>query len=178
MAPLDDHSQPRRLIFFPVVIATVLLTIIGMIGGYLLSERRGRKPVTTGPGSPSAWASPAPILLATDGPCPKQSQEMGGGAGALGTLSQVLRITTDRKSVVWICQDEAGKLFYHANKGGQDAPWEEGRTALFLPDVERLPDGSFRAVATWDRTVFTVSGERVVIRRSSGAEEVRKVVPD
>jgi hypothetical protein len=180
VTPLDDHSQQRRPIFFPVVIATVLLTIIGMIGGYLLSERQNRGPVSSGPGTSPASekTSPAPALLETHGRCPEQTQEMARAAGASGELSWVLRVTTDRKSVVWICQDSQGKLFYHANKGGEDADWVEGKTALFLANVEHEPDDSFQAVATWDRTVFSVNRERVLISRVNGTEEVQKVVGD
>ena len=44
-------------------------------------------------------------------------------------------------SAVWICRDEAGALYYHANRGGGRATWIEDQTALFLPDVRRDGDG-------------------------------------
>ena len=39
VTPSDDLSPPRRPIFFPVVIATVFLTIIGGTVGFMLGER-------------------------------------------------------------------------------------------------------------------------------------------
>jgi hypothetical protein len=181
VTPLEDHSQERRPIFYPVVIATVLLTIIGMIGGYLLSERQNRKSQPgpdAGSDPASVAASSAPALLPVDGECPEQTQKMahGASAGGVGPLSQVLRITTDRGSVVWICQDEAGNLFYHANRGGTDAKWEEGVTALFIPDVRRQPDGSFEGTAPQDGTVFSVTPDRLLIRKTSGAETIQYAV--
>ncbi|WP_285552387.1 hypothetical protein [Actinoplanes regularis] len=185
MTPLDDHSQQRRQIFFPVVIATVLLTIISMIGGYLLSERRRTlpKPTSTSTTSvstststtASAESSSTSVGLPTDGPCPAHTQDEAKAAGADGEVSKVFKVVTD-KSVVWICQDEAGRLFYHGNKGGEGAEWVEGVTALFLTDVEKSPDGGFRAVANSDNTVFLVNREQLVIRKSSGKDEVQKVV--
>ncbi|WP_255657988.1 hypothetical protein [Actinoplanes sp. L3-i22] len=165
-----------------MVIATVLLTIIGMIGGYLLSERESRKSRDPQPGATSdqasADASAAPALLPVEGACPDQTQKMAhsASAGGVGELSQVLRITTDRGSVVWICQDEAGNLFYHANRGGTEAKWEEGVTALFIPNVRREPDGSYEGTAPQDGTVFSVTPERLLIRKSSGAETVQSAV--
>ncbi|WP_239082564.1 hypothetical protein [Actinoplanes teichomyceticus] len=184
MTPLDDHSQQRRPLFFPVVIATVLLTIIGMLGGYLLGERRNRHPSASSSASVPAWAAPqpgassAPPLLPTDGDCPPQTQKMGRLNGAYGALGRVLRVTTSRRTVVWICQDGLGNLYYHANKGGADAEWVEYRTALFLTGVRQEPDGSFSATAAWDGTAFSVNRERVLITKPGGEPEEQKVVPD
>ncbi|MFF0376443.1 hypothetical protein [Actinoplanes missouriensis] len=169
MAPLDDHSQQRRPLFFPVVIATVLLTIIGMIGGYLLGEERNRKSAT-----PSS--SSAPALDLVDGPpCPEQTQKAGAIQGASGELIQVLRVRTARKTVVWICQDRAGALYYHANKGGTDAEWVENKTALFLAGVWRDSNGAYVATAV-DGAVFAVDRERLRITHADGREETQKVV--
>ncbi|MBB4739376.1 hypothetical protein BJY16_002835 [Actinoplanes octamycinicus] len=178
MTPLDDHSQWRRPIFYPVVLATVLLTIIGMIGGYLLSERKDRTPVVATSTDPSSYTPSAPpTLLATDGLCPQQTQDIGPTQGAQGELSQVLRRSTTRGTVIWICQDTAGRLFYHANKGGESAPWVEGETALFLRDVTRQPDGSFEGTAA-DGSIFNLNDERLLITRLGGKQQVQELAPE
>ncbi|WP_063713998.1 MULTISPECIES: hypothetical protein [unclassified Actinoplanes] len=178
MTPLDDHSQPWRPIFFPVVIATVLLTIIGMIGGYLLSERRDARGTARPSASATTDASDGPSLLPTEGLCPDQTQEMGHRNGATGDLLQVFRVTTERKTVIWICQDDRGRLFYHANRGGTAAPWKEGVTALFLAGVTRQDDGSFQAVAPQDGNTFSINRERLLVTKSDGTEAEQRVVGD
>ncbi|MEU8237471.1 hypothetical protein AB0C07_04425 [Actinoplanes missouriensis] len=171
MAPLDDHSQQRRPLFFPVVIATVLLTIIGMIGGYLLGEERNRKSAT-----PSSSSSSEPALDLVDGPaCPEQTQKAGAIQGASGELIQVLRVRTARKTVVWICQDRLGALYYHANKGGTGAEWVENKTALFLAGVRQDSNGAYEATAV-DGAVFSVDRERLRITHADGRQETQKVV--
>ncbi len=87
----------------------------------------------------------------------------------------VLKAVTAR-SVIWICQDEAKRLYYHANKGGEGAEWVEGKTALFLTDVQRQSGDTFRAVADSDNTVFLVSPELLVIRKANGDEERQEVI--
>ncbi|MEV6345070.1 hypothetical protein [Actinoplanes sp. NPDC051851] len=172
MTPLDDHSQQRRPLFFPVVIATVLLTIIGMIGGHLLGERRDRAAATS-PTSSVVYPS-----ASLSGPlCPEQTQEVAARNGATGELYQVLRVTTDRKTVVWICRDAAGRLYYHANKGGTDAEWVEGKTALFLDGVQDLGGDSYRVVS-WDNVVFEVDRARLLISRPDGEQQEQEVVGD
>ncbi|MBB2948097.1 hypothetical protein FB565_007868 [Actinoplanes lutulentus] len=167
MTPLDDHSQQRRPLFFPVVIATVLLTIIGMIGGYLLGEERNREP--------RAEVTPEPVTL-VDGPlCPEQTQRAGAIQGASGELVEVLRVRTVRKTVIWICQDRTGQLFYHANKGGTDADWIENKTALFLGGVWQDSNGSYVATAV-DGNVFSVDETGLTIAYADGTSEEQKAV--
>ncbi|MFI1989790.1 hypothetical protein [Actinoplanes sp. NPDC020271] len=163
-----------------MVIATAMLTILGMIGGYLLNQHRKQSSASS---SGTSSATPAegessspPTMLPTEGECTSHTQKMARDIGAIGILSQVLRVTTDRGSVVWICQDDGGNLFYHANKGGEKAKWVEGSTALFLPGVEHEPDGSFRAVASWDGTTFDVNTERLLITRGDVTVRSEKVV--
>jgi hypothetical protein len=170
VTPLDDHSQRRRPLFFPVVIATALLTIIGMVGGYLLGQERKRAEPDPAPSTPVS-------LLPTTGRCPEQTQEVGREQRAVGELREVLRVRTERKTVVWICQDEAGGLYYHANKGGTDAVWIEGKTALFLSQVWREADGRYVAQA-FDGNIFSVDRKRLLISYADGSEEVQKVIGD
>ncbi|MEU4425801.1 hypothetical protein AB0F81_34705 [Actinoplanes sp. NPDC024001] len=170
MTPLDDHSQRQRPLFFPVVIATALLTIIGLAGGYLLGEQSTRA-------KPQPTPSPSVSLLPTTGRCPEQTQEVGRQQQAVGELREVLRVRTERKTVVWICQDEAGGLYYHANKGGTGAVWVEGKTALFLSQVWR--EGESRYVAqAYDGNIFSVDRKRLLISYADGSEEVQKVIGD
>lgn len=170
VTPLDDHSQQRQPLFVPVVITTVLLTIIGMVGGYLLAENR----VDEGEPTPE----PSRTLLPAGPACLDRTQKKGVEFGANGVLRQVLRVRTESRSVVWICQDDDGELFYHANKGGSDAPWVENKTALFLAwvvydDVAQ----SFTASAP-DGAVFEVSSDRLLITHRDGRVEQQDVVPE
>ncbi len=161
-----------------------MLTIVGMVGGYLLSQRRDRSTSSSSSASEPATAhaspevSSGPPLLPVEGECTEHTQEMAHEAGASGTLSQVLRITTDIGTVVWICQDQAGNLYYHANQGGEDAKWEEGVTALFIPDMHRQPDGSFQGTAPQDGAIFNLTPERLRIRKKNGSEKVQEAVPN
>src|SRR3954451_10139979 len=73
VTPPDDLSPPRRPIFFPVVIATVFLTIIGGTAGFMLGERHrddGAAPrettTTDEAGQPSLAAPSGP-------PCPDEA---------------------------------------------------------------------------------------------------------
>jgi hypothetical protein len=169
VTPLDDHSQQRQPLFFPVVIATALLTIIGMVGGYLLSQRD----------DDDAGGSPAPTAtrLPAGQSCLDQTQEMGGRNGATGELREIIRVRTENKTVVWICQDYDGNLFYHANKGGDGAPWVEYKTALFLSGVQHDGSGEYWATAS-DGTVFRVGQERLVIEHTDGRVEEQEVVSE
>ncbi|SDT68358.1 hypothetical protein SAMN04489716_5611 [Actinoplanes derwentensis] len=173
VTPHDDHSQQRQPLFIPVVITTVLLTIIGMVGGYLLAEKRaGNAP------EPRPEAEPTISLLPAGQLCLERTQKMGRQFGADGELRQVLRVRTKKRTVVWICQDESGELFYHANKGGADAEWVENKTALFLDKVSHDGAGTFSATTPTDRTTFTVNSERLVIAHTDGRVEEQDVVPE
>jgi hypothetical protein len=92
------------------------------------------------------------------------------------TLTQVLKVRTlDTGMTVWICQDEGGRLFYQANKGGVAAKWIEGDTALFLADVVRGED-DYHAEAA-DGNTFSVNKQRLAITFKSGKTETHDVVP-
>jgi hypothetical protein len=162
-----DLAPPRRPLFFPVVIATVLLSIIGMSAGLVLGSRHATRTNAAAPSdSPQTTASAAPA-------CRSETQEMGRKAGATGTLRIELKLRTAR-STVWICSDEAGRLYYHANRGGADAPWVEGSTALFLADVHR--DGDGYAVTSPDGTTFSINAGRLSIVHADGRRETQQAV--
>ncbi|MEV4278083.1 hypothetical protein [Actinoplanes xinjiangensis] len=153
-----------------MVIATALLAIIGLIGGYLLSERRGAT-------LPDPDPAPTAALLPAGQACLDRTQKMGAQFGADGELRQVLRVRTESRAVVWVCQDAGGTLYYHANKGGAEAPWVENQTALFLAHVQYDGVGAFTATAT-DGATFTVSSTRLVITHRDGTVEEQDVVQD
>ncbi|WP_430782994.1 hypothetical protein [Actinoplanes sp. G11-F43] len=170
MTPHDDHSQQRQPLFYPVVIATVLLTIIGMVGGYLLAEVRDDQP------RPFQTSDAGTDLIGGD-PCRPETQRMGRRAGATGTLRMVLRVRTEKRTEAWICQDDAGAFYYHGNKGSAGSVWVEGKTALFLDSVTPDGNGGYQATAS-DGAVFTLDAERLLIMHADGRLEEQLVVPE
>jgi hypothetical protein len=175
-----DLYPPRRPIFFPVVIATVFLTIMGMTVGFMLSERHRR-----GTGANAAQPDPSgyttePTPVPTGPLCPEQTQQQARQKNnADGDLHQVMRVETEKRTVVWICVDNAGRLYYQANRGGENAPWQEGVTALYLPDVSAVGDHKYVATA-FDQTQFWVSREELRITHAvgdlAGRVEIQRVV--
>ncbi|GAA1604281.1 hypothetical protein GCM10009828_033940 [Actinoplanes couchii] len=155
-----------------MVITTALLTIIGMGGGYLLAENR------SGRTEPQPEQNSTISLLPAGEPCLERTQKMGRQFGADGELREVLQVRTAKRTVIWICQDDVGDLFYHANKGGADAPWVENKTALFLQRVSHDGAGTFTATAPTDGTTFTVNSERLVVAHTDGRVEEQDVVPE
>jgi hypothetical protein len=156
-----------------VLIATVFLTIIGMSVGLVMGARAKDRadPVgqSTGPvAGPTATYRPA---------CRTETQEAARGYGSSGTLVLVLKIET-ATSGVWICTDDAARLYYHANRGGADAVWIEGKTALFLTDVVAQDDG-YRATSTDSQgriTTFDVSRDRLLITHKDGHVEEQPAI--
>jgi hypothetical protein len=169
----DDLPPPRRGLFFPVVIATVFLTIIGMAGGIALAHWHNARPGDKSGQSPiTATAEPS---RDTRPPCRTETQQIAPRYGAQGTLRIVLLLRT-QTSAVWICQDQAGKLYYHANRGGEHATWIEGTTALFMPGVQPDGNGGYAAVAN-DGTTFEVTSEELRIVHKDGKVEIQKAYP-
>lgn len=177
--PVDlsaDLPPPRRPLFFPVVIATVFLAIIGMSAGLVLGSRHKHAdnaaqggPVVTTTTTP---ATPSPI---PSGPlCPDETQIVAHKNGAVGQLRIQLQLDTT-SSTIWICEDESGKLYYHANRGGADAPWVEGKTALFLTGVQH--DGAGYAATATDGNTFSITADRLrIVHRDTGQVEVQQAV--
>ena len=171
----DDLPPPRRALFFPVVIATVFLSIIGMSVGLVLGsrqkadDRRADQQVQqqqqqqqqTGP-------TAAPTPRPSGPPCRRESQDAAELLGVSGRLVQKLRLRT-ATSLVYICADEAGSLYYHANNGGET--WVEGETALFLPNV--VPEADGYRVTAGDGTTFSVDRKRLFILHKDGRRETQ-----
>jgi hypothetical protein len=173
----DDLPAPRRQLFFPVVIATVLLSVIGMSVGLVLGSQRD---ADRGPGQQqqqpqiASTSADNPATTEPAGPaCRSETQDMAAQFGAVGTLRVALTIRT-KSSGVWICVDQDGRYYYHANRGGPDGPWIERETALFLPDVRR--DGEEYLATASDGTTFSVTPERLHIVHKDGEPETQKAV--
>lgn len=175
---LSDDLPPRRPLFFPVVIATVFLTIIGMSAGLVLGARAEREAGDATAQAPQTLAphTQEPSVRTSRQPCRPETQVLGRRAGANGTLWVVLKVRTV-SSTVWICSDADDELYYHANRGGDEAEWIEDTTALFLPGVV-ASGGGYRARSTNGDgrvTVFDVTRQRLAIRHGQGKTEIQPV---
>jgi hypothetical protein len=169
----DDLLPPRRPLFFPVVIATVFLTIIGMSAGIAIASwHQGRKQDSSG----QIGTTPAVTESTPSGDaCRSETQLVAPGFGAQGTLRIQLLLRT-KTSAVWICEDEAGHFFYHANRGGENAKWIENQTALFLADVQPDGAGGYHVTAN-DGTTFSINAERLLIVHKDGRTENQPAYP-
>ncbi|NMO55621.1 hypothetical protein HH310_31110 [Actinoplanes sp. TBRC 11911] len=178
MTPSDDLSPPRRPIFFPVVIATVFLTIIGLTAGFVLGERRKNEARAAQPGPASTPNQPAiwtPPPTPAGELCPVETREFAAAQGFPADLRQVLRIETDNRTVVWICQDADEGLYYQGKTPRADGQLVQNQNGLFLPGVTELATGEYQARATNGNRII-VSREMLEIRFTSGKVEKHKVV--
>lgn len=177
VTPSDDLSPPRRPIFFPVVIATVFLTIIGLAGGFVLGERhRDEKAEAAGrtAGQQPSLPGATPAVSLPSESCPEETREFAVAQGFAFDLRQVLRIETDNGTVVWICEDPQQRLFYQGKTGGPDAKLVQNKNGLFLPDVTERA-GGYVAVAH-NGNQFLVDRDRLEIRYTKGNVETHRVV--
>ncbi|GAB1689979.1 hypothetical protein KRM28CT15_17820 [Krasilnikovia sp. M28-CT-15] len=152
-----------------MAIATVFLIIIGVSAGLALASWRGQ-----GETGKQSQNQTIPAGVQREPACRPETQNMGAKFAASGTLRIALLVRT-RTSAIWICRDDAGQLYYHANRGGESAPWIERQTALFMPKVRQHGD-EFEVTAD-DGTVFQVTAERLRIIYKDGREEIQNAVP-
>ena len=132
-----------------MVIATVLLSIIGMSAGLVLGSRH--KP---------GYVSDQPANSALD--CPPEMHDTARLLGYDLPMTQVLKVrAASSGTTIWICADPDGRLFYQANRGGAEQRWIEGETALFLAGVQQGPD-DYHVTAS-DGNTFSVNEERLVV---------------
>lgn len=153
-----------------MVIATVFMTIIGMSTGIALASwhnARAQANQAQGGGTTSGGST-----VPDARPCRPETQQIAPGYGAQGTLTIQLLLRTTSGTAIWICKDEAGRLFYHANRGGETAKWIEGETALFLPGVQPDEEGGYEVTAG-DGTIFSVNSYRLVIVHKNGKRETQ-----
>jgi hypothetical protein len=180
VSPPDPPSRPRRPLLLPVLIATVFLTVIGATAGAVLGIRADRRsvevggPGSGGPGFGGAYPPDGDTPTDGDGRCREESQARGRRAGAVGELS-ARHVLRTKSSTVWICVDEAGRLFYHANRRSPGDAWIEGKTALFLTDVV-AGDGNYEARS--GDTAFFVYPRELVIFHRDGTKEVQPAVAE
>jgi hypothetical protein len=169
VTPSDDLSPPRRPIFFPVVIATVFLTIIGGTFGFMLGERH-RDDGAPSPGDATATQGNAePSTAAPSGPpCPDEAIQFAASQRLPTDLRQVFKIVTTKESTVWICADGAGSLYFQSKTGGVDAPLVQGKNALFLSGVRQVGDDEFEVTATTDGNSFEVNRRHLVVHFANG----------
>jgi hypothetical protein len=167
VTPSDVLSPPRRPIFFPVVIATVFLTIIGMVAGFMLGERDRNDASSTGPleTSPPVETSSAPSPSGP--PCPDEAIEFARSNKLRSDLTQVIKIVTANETTVWICRDGGGGLYYQSKTGGVDAPLIQGKNGLFLTGVRDDGDNEFEATAT-NGNRFVVNTRVLEVHFASG----------
>jgi hypothetical protein len=180
VTPSADLSRPRRPIFFPVVIATVFLTIIGMTAGFVLGERH-RRTVNASTETPQTSATYAPTesTSAPSGPlCPEATRATAVKLGFSSDLRQVFRIVTDHDNVVWICADPDGNLYYQGKNGGVRTKMVEGKNALFLSQVIKQGEDEYQVIAPADRTRFEINRKQLIIYHANGRKEVQDVVED
>jgi hypothetical protein len=167
----DDLPPPRRPLFFPVVIATVLLSIIAMSAGLVLGSRHETPPQTERQTNyvPTQPAN-SPVR------CPPEMHDTARRLGYELPMTQVLKVrAASTGTTVWICTDNAGGLFYQANRGGAEQRWIEGKTALFLANVVQGED-DYHVTAS-DGNTFSVNSERLVVV-IKGKKQTTDVVPE
>jgi hypothetical protein len=180
VAQSDDHPLPRRPLLVPVVLATVLLCVIGVGAGLALGARHKSAVRANGSNSheaPAVTYAPSPSPRSTLKPgkaCLEQTLQTAQEHGIAGPLTQVLLLKTST-STVYICRDDDGNLYYHANntRGGGD--WVEGKSAIFLTNVVKK-GVTYEATAD-DGVVFSVTTSRLVIRHKDGSTEVQYSSP-
>ncbi|GIF00366.1 hypothetical protein Ari01nite_78300 [Paractinoplanes rishiriensis] len=168
-----------------MVIATVFLTIIGMTAGFVLGERHRERlrsddfqvstptpaadPKTTDPTTdPTTGPTTGPPTRAAGRSCPPESIETAAELGLRTDLNQIMRIVTEEGTVVWICEDGAGALYYQGKTGGRDAPLVQKKNGLFLTKVERQGEQEYEAVAENGNRIV-VTGERLEVHFANGA---------
>jgi hypothetical protein len=180
VTPSDDLSLPRRPIFFPVVIATVFLTIIGMTVGFMLGERHRARSRAAGTGqidTPTPSPEPVGTPQAASGPlCPAETRNTAASLQLPSELHQVLKIVTANGTTVWICEDPAGALYYQGKTGGVDAPLVEKKNGLFLSEVRRFTDRDAYEATAANGNRFVVSREQLEVHFTDGrANQVDRV---
>jgi hypothetical protein len=178
VTPSADPSPPRRPIFFPVVIATVFFTIIGMTAGFLLGERHRRmtRAAAETQQTPEATDSAAPVP--TGKPCPDEALATATRLGLSADLREVFHVVTDHDNVVWICADPDNRLYYQGKTGGVDAPLVEGDNGLFLSGVIKQGADEYEVIAPNDHNRIEVNRKQLIIHRTDGRNQVQNVIGD
>jgi hypothetical protein len=169
VTPSDDPSPPRRPIFFPVVIATVFLTIIGMTAGYTL----GQSDHSSAQASPETSSGQTPSPVMSGKRCPDATLRSAADLyGHAVDLRQRFKITTS-SSVVWICVDAYGRLYYQGNNQ-KDSAITQGTNGLFMYQVTNKGDDDYVAVNDQGYR-FEVTRKSLVVSRPTGQTATYRV---
>ncbi|XVV14090.1 hypothetical protein ACQP2X_06980 [Actinoplanes sp. CA-131856] len=91
-------------------------------------------------------SAPAPAIPAED-LCPPETLAKARSLGFSDELRRLHRYVTDRGTVVWICQDPAGRLFYQSKTGGEKKALVQGVNGLLLTDVVETGENAYEATA-------------------------------
>ena len=161
-----------------MVIATVFLTIIGGTFGFMLGERHRGDGGTPTPGNTATSPRDSePSSSAPSGPpCPAETIQAAASQHLPTDLRQVFKIVTTKSSIVWICEDPAGSLYFQSKTGGVDAPLKQGRNALFLSGVSRVGEDEYEVTAAVDGNSFEVNRQQYVVHFADGrADQVYPV---
>jgi hypothetical protein len=175
VTPSDDLSPPRRPIFFPVVIATVFLTIIGMTGGFVLGERHRDRLRAADPQDTTAVVGPYPdnsseSFSAPSGPlCPDETIAFAAENGYPTDLRQIFKAVTDNDTNVWICEDGNGALYYQSQTRASSGKFVQRENALFLPKASRQGDNQYLAIAT-DGARFLINEKQLRVTFPNGKD--------
>jgi hypothetical protein len=174
VTPSDDLSPLRRPIFFPVVIATVFLTIIGLTAGFMLGERRNNAAGEPDNTPTTAYPTPSSTQPETGKACPPESVEKAAEIGLSVDLRQTMKVTTDKGTIVWICTDGAGGYYYQSQTATKDGELIQGRNGLFLTKVQQV-DTDHYEVVDHKGTKFVVTTNRLEVTFVSGKQQIDQV---
>ncbi|MEU8814604.1 hypothetical protein [Actinoplanes sp. NPDC048796] len=112
---------------------------------------------------PQESVSPAAPAVAPEDLCPSETLAKARSLGFSDELRRLHRYVTDRGTVIWICQDPAGRLFYQSKTGGEKKELVQGVNGLLLTDTVQTGEAAYEATAASDGTQFFISRKQLKI---------------
>lgn len=186
--PVGAGTPSRHSVFLPLIIATMLMTLVGASAGFALSGHAGRTALA--PRQPSAPAAPTAPPAASDQrlgarvepvsvalACPPATVAAARNVGATGPMVTVAQFTASL-STLWVCTDGRGRLFLHGDRPAPDGRIE-GETPFV---VDPVPSGAGYVARVTDdnRQITTIAVNPVEFSISPpeilGAAEVQDMV--
>ncbi|SNY31115.1 hypothetical protein SAMN05421748_103507 [Paractinoplanes atraurantiacus] len=160
-----------------MVIATVFLTIIGMTTGFVLGEKQRRDEAREQEQQqqqqnqqPQESVSPPAPAIAAEDLCPSETLAKARSLGFSDQLRRLHRYVTDRGTVVWICQDPGGRLFYQSKTGGEQKQLVQGVNGLLLTDAVETGENAYEATAA-NGNQFFISRKQLKIEFVDGRKD-------
>lgn len=155
-----------------MVIATVFLTIIGMTGGFVLGERHRDQLRVANPEDTTAVVNPYPdnssASVVPSGPlCPDETIAFAAQNRLPTDLYQIFKITTRNDTIVWICQDGAGSLYYQSHTKASSGALVQNKNGLFLTGVSRRGENEYLAVSH-EGNEFLVNDQELRVTFANG----------